>query len=95
MEITHGSQLTGIRDNVKYLVQPFILYKINDICKYIPFSISNVFYFTKEITKLYWLIEPYYSIHLRLVDMLIETPNEYKACPDDVRNFDELALKVI
>lgn len=66
VEITHESQFTGIRDNVKYLVQPFILYKINDICKYIPFSISNIFYFTKEITKLYCLIEPYYSIHLTL-----------------------------
>lgn len=92
VEITHQSQLTELRKNVKYLVQPFILYKINDICKYIPFSISNVFYFTKEITDMYSVIKPYHSIHLRLGDKFIETPEHFKACPNDVRQYNEEAL---
>jgi len=92
VEITHINQLSKLRTNVKYLVQPFILYKINDISKYISFSISNVFYFSKDITNMYNVIEPYNSIHLRLGDKFIETESQYKACPDDIRDYDEERL---
>ena len=92
VELTHVNQLTQLRKNVKYLVQPFILYKINDINKYIPFQISNVFYFTKEITDIYSVVKPYNSIHLRLGDKFIETPEHFKACPNDVRQYNEEAL---
>lgn len=93
VEITCIDEILKLNVNVKYIICDCnLFYKINNITDHIPFPINNVFFFTKEITDTYSIKYPYVSVHLRLGDKFIETPEKYKACPCDVRDFNENVL---
>jgi hypothetical protein len=56
-------------------------------------NINEVFYFTDEVIanskKLFPFDISYVSVHLRLGDKYLETPQNYIGCKDDIRTFSE------
>jgi len=82
--------LHAILDNVLYIVQPQLMYVIDDIYSKLTIQLHEIFHFTDEVLK---RAEPYkgeyISVHLRMGDKFLETDPRFVMVHNDTRTYDE------
>lgn len=89
------NEIPEIKAGVFYIITPKVFYATeNELCNVI-FRLQDVFYFSNQTIKNAELLTDatdYVSIHLRLGDKFLETDQNYVACPNDTRTYDESKL---
>ena len=85
--------LSTILENVFYIVQPQIMYVVDDIYSKLTIPLHKIFYFTDEVLN---RAQPYtghyISVHLRMGDKFLETDPRFVMVHNDTRTYDETKL---